>query len=347
MVTDGIDALLLSVGADLPYLTGYRAMPLERLTMAVVTDARAVLIVPALEAPRVTDGGSPFEVVPWDEGGDPVSLVSRLVPDEASIAIGAQTWARFVLELQEALPGSTWRDATGVTSALRVRKDDGELARLRAVGAAADSVMTSLSDTGFAGRTERQLAAEIDRRLRQAGHETVEFVIVASGPNGASPHHEPGDRVMKSGDLVVCDFGGSMGGYQSDTTRTFSVGEPEDDRVSAYAALQSAQQVAFEAVAVGVTCESIDAAARAHLEAEGWGEFFIHRVGHGIGLDVHEEPYLVKGNDSELEPGMAFSIEPGIYIPGRFGMRLEDIVAVTSDGVERLNNSPRELVVVG
>lgn len=347
MEQEQIDAVLLSVGSDLPYLTGYRAMPLERLTMGAVTSGSAVLFVPELEAPRVNIGASSFEVVPWPEGGDPVSMVAEKLAAASRVAIGAQTWARFVLELQAASPAVVWSDATELMAELRMRKDSLELQRLRAVGAAADTVMISLAETPFAGRTERDLASEIDHRLRRAGHETVEFVIVASGPNAASPHHEPSDRQMVPGDLVVCDFGGSMHGYQSDTTRTFSIGEPAAEVADAYQALRRAQQLAFESVAPGVTCESVDAVARSHLSDRGWSDYFIHRVGHGIGLDVHEEPYLVAGNSTEIEPGMTFSIEPGVYVPNTFGMRIEDIVAVTEQGTERLNNSPHDLVVVG
>ena len=346
MVVAEVDALLLSVCSDLPYLTGYRAMPLERLTMAVVTQSDAVLVIPGLEAPRVDRTLLPMELVPWSETDDPVKLVASRLGGAGSMAVGSETWARFLMRLQAAVPGVVWTDAAALMSSLRVRKDADELEKLGAVGRSADSVMTHLAGVPFAGRTEQDLAIEISGQLRAAGHETVEFAIVASGPNGASPHHEPSRRVMEQGDLVVCDFGGSMDGYQSDTTRTFQVGSAGAEEREAYEALRAAQQAAFEAVEPGVTCEAIDQAARSVLEDAGWGEFFIHRVGHGIGLDVHEDPYLVEGNTTIVEPGMSFSIEPGVYVPGRFGMRIEDIVAVTGDGAQRLNQSSRDLVAV-
>lgn len=347
MVVAEVDALLLSVGSDLPYLTGYRAMPLERLTMAVVTQSDAVLVIPGLEAPRVDRTLLPMELVPWSETDDPVKLVASRLGGAGSIAVGSETWARFLMHLQAAVPGVVWTDAAALMSSLRMRKDADELEKLSAVGRAADSVMTHLAGVPFAGRTEQDLAIEISGLLRAAGHETVEFAIVAAGPNGASPHHEPSKRVMEQGDLVVCDFGGSMDGYQSDTTRTFQIGEAGREEQEAYAALRSAQEAAFEAVRPGVACEDIDLAARSVLANAGWGDYFIHRVGHGIGLDVHEDPYLVEGNTASLEPGMVFSIEPGVYLPGRFGMRIEDIVTVTEDAAVRFNQSSRDLVAVG
>ncbi len=343
MAAAGIEALLLSVGSDLPYLTGYRAMPLERLTMAVVTSSDAVLVIPELEAPRVDRRTLPMELHTWSETEDPVRLVAARLGRAGSIAVGTETWARFLIALQEAVPNASWSDAAPLLSELRIRKDPDELEKLSAVGAAADSVMERLRDMPFAGRSEADLAAEISALLRAAGHDTVEFAIVASGPNGASPHHEPSQRVMSAGDLVVCDFGGSMAGYQSDTTRTFRVGGVGAEEQDAYEALREAQQAAFDAVRPGVTCGEIDRTARTVLDGAGWGEYFIHRVGHGIGLDVHEEPYLVEGNATMLETGMVFSIEPGVYVPGRFGMRIEDIVAVTGDGAVRLNQSSRDL----
>jgi Xaa-Pro aminopeptidase len=178
-------------------------------------------------------------------------------------------------------------------------------------------------------------------------HDQALFWIVASGPNSASPHHEPTDRVIEAGDLVVVDFGGKHRGYCSDTTRTFSVGEPDAQQVEVHAAVRAAQEAATAAVAPGVSAEEIDQIARRTITDAGYGEYFIHRTGHGIGLEGHEHPYLVEGNSEKLEPGMCFSIEPGIYLPDRFGVRIEDIVTVTDVGVESLNQANRALVQVG
>ncbi|MFZ0491883.1 MAG: Xaa-Pro peptidase family protein [Acidimicrobiia bacterium] len=348
MARRGIDAMLLSVGSDLPYFTGYVAMPLERLTMLVLPVAEpAVLIVPELEAPRVVEIPGLFDMHPWGETEQPMSIVAGLLNGAYKIAIGDQTWSTFLLQLQERLPSVMFVPGSLLTAELRMRKDPDEVAMLRRAGAAADRVAGRLAGIRFAGRTERELSRVISEMLIEEGHETVGFAIVGSGPNGASPHHEASDRVIEVGDAVVCDFGGSLGGYWSDTTRMFVVDHPPEGFEDPFRVLHSAQAAAVDAVQPGVTAASIDAVARDVITEAGYGEYFIHRTGHGIGTDVHEHPYIVEGNDTVLEPGMTFSIEPGIYLPGRFGMRIEDIVAVTPDGVERLNTSRRDVTMVG
>ncbi|MEA2058678.1 MAG: Xaa-Pro peptidase family protein [Actinomycetota bacterium] len=338
-----VDALMVSVGSDLPYLTGYRAMPLERLTMLVVpASGEPVLVVPELEAPRVVPDRS-FHLRPWGESEDPIRIVADLVGGARRIAIGDQTWATFLISLQERLPTARFENAVPIMSEMRIRKDDDEIAALRAAGAAVDEVVASLAGTRFGGKDERHLAREITEMTLESGHGSVEFAIVASGPNGASPHHEAGERVIGAGDAVVVDFGGRMDGYCSDTTRMFVVGEPDPEFVLAYDVLFRAQEAAVQAVAPGVTAASVDRAARDLITSAGYGEWFIHRTGHGIGRDAHEEPYIVEGNDMVLESSMVFSIEPGIYLPGRWGMRIEDIVVATDGGVERLNRSSRDL----
>jgi Xaa-Pro aminopeptidase len=340
----GADLMLLSIGADLPYFTGYEAMPLERLTMLVVpTDGEAVLVVPRLEAARVAERGAAFTVLPWDETDDPVAIVARQAPDGGVALLGDQTWARFLLELQREMPRTRFESASPVTRELRMRKDPDEISLLRAAGAATDRVVAALDGLRFAGRTERDLAADVQRLTLAEGHDVASFAIVASGPNAASPHHEPTNRVIEQGDAVVIDFGGRWRGYCSDTTRTFVVGTPSEEVARAYVALEAAQGAARAAVRPGVTGEDVDAAARDLLTAEGYGDYFIHRTGHGIGLEVHEHPYIVNGNAEFLEPGMTFSIEPGIYVPGRYGMRIEDIVACGPSAVDEFNRSPRGL----
>ncbi len=344
----GAEVLLLSVGADLPYFTGYEAMPLERLTMLVLpVDGDAVLMVPRLEAARVTPRGGAFTTYAWDETDDPVELVAALCRRAATALIGEQTWARFVLALQAVLPGLGFRSATPVTRELRMRKDETELGLLQAAAAATDRVVEALAGVTFVGRTERSIASEVQEMTRAEGHDVASFAIVAAGPNAASPHHEPTHRVVAEGDTIVVDFGGRWRGYCSDTTRTFVAGEPTPEVADAHAVLADAQAAAREAIRPGVAAEAIDTAARSVIEAAGYGEYFIHRTGHGIGLEVHEHPYIVAGNSELLEPGMAFSVEPGIYIPNRFGMRIEDIMICTSDGGMALNRSPRRLTVVG
>jgi Xaa-Pro aminopeptidase len=347
MARKGVDAMVLSVGSDLPYFTGYAAMPLERLTMLVLpVTGRAVMVVPELEAPRVVEIPDLFDVRPWGETEQPVSIVARLLRGAQCIAIGDQTWSTFLLQLQEQMDAAAFVQASSVTTELRMRKDPEEISMLRRAGAAADRVVGRLAGTRFSGRTEQQMSRLISAMLIEEGHETVEFAIVGSGPNGASPHHEASDRVVEVGDAVVCDFGGSLGGYWSDTTRMFVVDHPPEGFEEPFRVLRRAQASAVDAVRPGVSAASIDGVARDVITEAGYGEYFIHRTGHGIGTDVHEHPYIVEGNETPLEPGMTFSIEPGIYLPGRFGMRIEDIVVVTPDGVERLNTSPRDVMTV-
>ncbi len=350
----GVDVVLLSVGADLPFLTGYEAMPLERLTMLVLPkDGAATLVVPALEASRVVERPDDFTLLPWGETEDPVALVADLAGGATSIAIGDRTWARFVIDLQRALPKAGWTKASTVMTELRARKDAAEIEALRRASAAVDRIAAELQrgEIDLVGCTEAQVSAELGRRILAEGHQRVNFAIVAAGENAASPHHEPGERVIREGEAVLCDFGGTMCdgdgvGYCSDITRCVSLGEPTPEAAEAYAVLIEAQRAAVDAAVVGTACEEVDAAARRIIAAAGWGEHFIHRTGHGIGIEAHEDPYIVSGNGEPLEAGHAFSIEPGIYVPGRFGFRLEDIVVATDAGPDNLNSADHDLALL-
>ncbi|MEA2520027.1 MAG: hypothetical protein QOF49_2107 [Chloroflexota bacterium] len=355
----GLAAALIAVGPDLDYLTGYRAMPLERLTMlAVVAGENPILVVPRLEEPAARAGlRTDVEIATWLETEDPHALVAGLVERArgraaATIATSDRLWSLHLLRLQAAGPGAHWVSATEVLRELRMIKDPDEIELLRLAGAAADRVVDQIASGPLVGRTEEDVAREVRDRLLAEGHELAEFAIVASGPNSASPHHEASERVIEAGEPIVLDIGGALGGYGSDTTRTLWVtgedeanGPPEDYR-HLFGVLLTAQVAATRAVRPGVPAESIDRAARDIIEAEGYGENFFHRTGHGIGLEGHEEPYLVAGNDEPLAAGMAFSVEPGIYLPGRYGARIEDIVVCGADGAIVLNNEPRELRIV-
>lgn len=354
MGTQGVDTLLLSVGPDLPWLTGYEAMPLERLTMLVVPrDGEATLVVPRLEAPRVVERPGVFTIRPFEEVIDPIRLVADLAGATATVAVGDRTWARFVIDLQGALPAASWRKASSVTGPLRAVKDVAEVAALRRAARAADRVAAQLQggELALVGRTEADVSADIGRRLVDEGHQRVNFAIVASGPNAASPHHDADERVIRPGDVVLCDFGGTMladggAGYCSDITRCVSIGEPTTEVAAAYAVLQEAQAAAVAAAVVGTACEEVDATARRIIAAAGYGERFFHRTGHGIGVEEHEDPYMVAGNATPLVSGHAFSVEPGIYTAGAWGMRLEDIVVAAADGPDPLNRADHALVVV-
>ena len=350
----GVEVSLLSVGPELPYLTGYEAMPLERLTMLVLpVDDRPTLVVPRLEAPRVVERPDVFDLLPWDETQDPVDLVVGRTGSAARVAIGDRTWARFLVELQRRLPGTTFSRGNDVVGPVRAVKDAAEIEALQAAGAAADRVARQLQggDIPLIGRTEAEVSADIGRRLVAEGHHRVNFAIVAAGPNAASPHHEPGATVIAAGDAVLCDFGGTMHGpggvgYCSDTTRVVAAGSAPPDLVEAYEALLAAQQAAVQGAVVGTSCEAVDSVARDALTEAGWGEWFIHRTGHGIGIEEHEDPYIVQGNGEPLQAGHAFSVEPGVYLPGRWGIRLEDIVVATDAGPLACNATDHDLVVV-
>ncbi|MGW4643728.1 M24 family metallopeptidase [Sphaerisporangium sp. NPDC004334] len=347
----GIGALLLTPGPDLRYVTGYDALPLERLTCLVVpAEGEAFMVVPRLELPAAEHSPASrlgLEFVAWDETDDPYALVARRVGAVATVGLADRMWAMQSLRFRSALPGAEQVLAGSVLRELRMRKSPAEVAALREAGAAIDAVHAQVPGLLKEGRTEREVGRDIAEAILAAGHSTVDFVIVGSGPNGASPHHELSDRVIQAGDPVVVDIGGQMpSGYCSDSTRTYSVGEPPADFSAYYEVLRQAQEAACAAVRPGVPCEAVDAAAREIIADAGYGERFIHRTGHGIGLETHEEPYIVSGNAEPLAPGFAFSVEPGVYLPGRHGSRIEDIVVCTETGGERLNNRPHDLVVV-
>jgi Xaa-Pro aminopeptidase len=352
----GVDALLLSVGPDLPWLSGYEAMPLERLTMLVVpVGDEATLVVPRLEAPRVVERPDVFTLRTWEETDDPIAIVAGLASGAGQLAVGDRTWARFVLDLQAALPPARWRRGSEVVGPLRMAKDAAEVDALRAAARAADRVAAQLQggEIPLVGRTEAEVSADIGQRLLAEGHYKVNFAIVAAGEHAASPHHEAGDRVIRAGEVVLCDFGGTMHaadgvGYCSDITRCVWTGgaEPPAEVAEVYGVLHDAQRAACAAATVGTPCEDVDAAARLPIAGAGWGSEFIHRTGHGIGIEEHEDPYVVAGNRTPLAPGHAFSVEPGIYVAGRWGFRLEDIVVATEGGPEELNRADHALVVV-
>jgi Xaa-Pro aminopeptidase len=347
----GLDALLLTPGPDLRYVTGYNAHESERLTCLVVpADSDPVLVVPRLElrgAHASPAGALGIELTGWDETDDPFALVAaRLGSAAGTVGLSDRMWALMVLRFRAAMPGTEQVLASAALRELRARKSPAEVAALRAAGEAIDRVHAQVPGWLRPGRTEKQVAADIGEAILAEGHARVDFTIVGSGPNGAIPHHTASDRVLQAGDAVVVDIGGTMpSGYCSDCTRTYAIGEPSEEFAAYYRVLQAAQEAAFLAVRPGVMAEAVDAAARKPITAAGYGEFFVHRTGHGIGLETHEDPYIVSGNTEELRPGHAFSIEPGIY-PGKDGARIEDIVVCTGEGRERLNNAIRDLVVV-
>ncbi|GAA2895482.1 MULTISPECIES: aminopeptidase P family protein [Streptomyces] len=346
----GLAGLLVAPGPDLVWLTGYTPPAVtERLTLLVLAAGQEpVLVVPALEAPDAhkAAGASALTLRDWTDGKDPYAATAALLDASGRFGISDNAWALHLLALRQAMPGSSYTSLTEALPMLRAVKDAAELELMAAAGAAADATFEEIRNVPFAGRRESEVAADLDRHLRRHGHEQVDFTIVASGPNGANPHHEAGDRVIERGDMVVLDFGGLRDGYGSDTSRTVHVGEPTGEERRVHDIVRAAQEAGFGAVRPGAACQDVDRAARAVIADAGYGEYFIHRTGHGIGVTTHEPPYMIEGELQPLVPGMCFSVEPGIYLPGRFGVRIEDIVTVTEDGGRRLNTTSRELVIV-
>ncbi|MEV6396130.1 aminopeptidase P family protein [Streptomyces sp. NPDC051907] len=346
----GLAGLLIAPGPDLVHLTGYRPTAVtERLTVLVLAAGRdPVLVVPALEAADAEHavGAPALTLRDWTDAKDPYAATAPLLDAGGRFGVSDNTWALHLLGLQQALPGTSYVALTEALPMLRAVKDAHELERLAAAGAAADATYEEILKVRFSGRRESDVAADLAALLRQFGHSQVDFTVVGSGPNGANPHHEAGERTIEQGDMVVLDFGGLKDGYGSDTSRTVHVGDPTPAEQHIHEVVREAQQAGVDAVKPGAACQEVDRAAREIIEEAGYGDLFIHRTGHGIGVTTHEPPYMIEGEELEMVPGMCFSVEPGIYLPGRFGVRIEDIVTVTEDGGKRLNNTAREMAIV-
>jgi Xaa-Pro aminopeptidase len=349
MARQGIDLLVVGASADLRYLIGYEGHESERMSVLVLPrDGEPHYVVPGLEAPLLHDQRDLLEIVPWEETEDPAVKVAAVAGTAAlgTVAAGDELWSVFTLRLQRAMPRARWSEGGQLLRPLRMIKDEREIALLAEAARRTDESWEEFLTTSITELTEWEVRDRLMGLLTVRGLQPV-FCNVGSGPNGASPHQTASDRVVGPGDAVVCDWGGSLESYNSDVTRTAHVGEPSPEFVRAYEAVLAANQAAFEAVRPGVPCQEIDRAARGVLAQAGYGDAFIHRTGHGLGLSLHEEPYLVEGNTLPLAEGMVFSDEPGVYFPGQFGIRIEDTVVCTADGGRRLNEATRELRVMG
>ncbi|WP_405484841.1 M24 family metallopeptidase [Streptomyces sp. NBC_00009] len=346
----GLAGVLVAPGPDMVWLTGYSpTADTERLTMLVLAPGHdPVLVVPTLEAPDAAKavGAKALTLRDWTDGKDPYAVTAPLLDVSGRFGISDNAWAMHLIGLQKALPDTSYASLTEALPMLRAVKDAAELERLTAAGEAADATYEEIKKVPFAGRRETDVAGDLADLLRQFGHSQVDFTVVGSGPNGANPHHEAGERVIENGDMVVLDFGGLKHGYGSDTSRTVHVGEPTAEEQRVHDIVREAQAAGCAAVKPGAACQDVDRAARAVITEFGYGQYFIHRTGHGIGVTTHEPPYMIEGEEQPLVPGMCFSVEPGIYLPGRFGVRIEDIVTVTEDGVRRLNSTSRDMAIV-
>jgi Xaa-Pro aminopeptidase len=346
----GLTGVLVTPGPDLVYLAGYAPVAItERLTLLALQKGREpAMVLPSLERPDAESAPSAgtIALTDWVDGTDPFAKFAPVLDSVGTYAISDSAWALQLLGLQQALPDTHYVSMTAALPMLRAIKDAEELDRLAAAGAAADACFEAILEVRFAGRKETEVASDLAKLLIDHGHSQVDFTVVGSGPNGANPHHEAGDRTIEGGDMIVLDFGGLKNGYGSDTSRTVHVGEPTDQEREVHEIVRAAQQAGYEAVRPGVACQDIDRACRSVISEAGYGKQFLHRTGHGIGVTTHEPPYMVEGETQPLQPGMCFSVEPGIYLADRFGVRIEDIVTVTKDGGRRLNATTRELQIV-
>jgi Xaa-Pro aminopeptidase len=358
MADANADLAVLFPSSNLHYLAGFDEEPAERpLFLFVPPEHEPVFVVPDLYETQVRAESWVETVHAYGDDEDPMAVVREVLEalevavvdaggdGSPHVLVDDSMWAVFTQALRGVMPDAEWGLASEVLADVRIRKDDAELDALRRAGAVADEVSEWVRSRGedVVGLTETELAAEIEGALRERGATGVSFpVIVGAGPNGAMPHHTHGDREIVAGDPVVLDFGGVVDDYPGDQTRTVVfAGEPSEEFERVHGVVREALEAGVDAVEPGVQAQAVDTAAREVIADAGYGDAFVHRTGHGVGLDVHESPYVVDGNDRELEPGMVFSVEPGVYLDGRFGVRIEDLVVVTDDGCERLNDSPR------
>lgn len=346
-----VDVLLFSVSTDLTYITGYETWPSERLTLfALPKQGSGTMLMPEFEAGPLRETNPSFNIVTWAESDNPFRLVDEIIDYRGSrqlrIHVTDTMPSRFVLPLVNVIDGAEWGLASGIISSQRMVKSPAEVDSLRHAQSQAMGCLAALLNRQFAGQREIDIGRELWSICLDSDLKVSNFAIVGSGPNGAHPHYHLGDRVITEGDAVVIDFGGSYQGYRADLTRTIHVGDPSTEFLDAYNAVKDAQEAAFQTVRPGATCESIDAIGRTVISERGYGPNFVHRMGHGIGLDEHEEPYIIQGNKMSVQAGMTFTLEPGIYIEGKFGIRIEDQVVVTETGAERLGDFTRELMVV-
>ncbi|MDP2728137.1 MAG: Xaa-Pro peptidase family protein, partial [Dehalococcoidia bacterium] len=349
MAGEGVDSFLASPSSDMLYLSGCPLKPSERLALLVLPpEVSPFLLVPALESPDLGGLAGLFAVHPWADPLDPIELLRVVLGDAKAltVAVSDQLWAAYLLQLQGGFPNARFIPGSRLLRTLRMVKDPEEIETLSEVSAMADRVFQKVLSIKVEGLTESQLSARLAIFMMEEGFESLDFRIVASGENGAAPHHFPGERRIEKGDPIVMDYGGTYRGYYADTTRTICVGEPSSEFRDVYEIVRRAQEAGIAAAKPGVEASIVDAAARSIIEDAGYGDYFIHRTGHGIGLDVHEDPPIGKASATILKEGMAFTVEPGIYLPGRFGVRIEDVVVLTTQGAQRLNQSPRELMSV-
>jgi len=348
----GLDALFLAPGANMYYLSGFLEEASERLlTLIVPQTGEPFFIVPELYEEQVRSSSWVENLVSWKDSRDPKAALSAAMKQTPNryqaIGVDSRMWSRFLLMLLAVAPDARFEDAASVMNDLRIRKAPEEVELLERSAEIADAAFSEMLKECREGIREKEVATEIVHQLRRLGADGIAFEPVASsGPNAALPHYRSGDRKLQRGDLVVLDFGCLYRGYNSDITRTVAIGSSDDEKKKVHSIVRSAQEEACQRAAEGMEAQSLDGVAREIIEDAGYGRFFIHRTGHGIGLEIHEEPYIVAGNSVKLAEGMAFSVEPGIYVPGQYGVRIEDIVTMEAGKARRLNKCTRELMIL-
>ncbi len=349
----GMDALAVVPGANLRYLAGLDMHMNERLTVAFFpAEGQPAMVLPALEQPRAqAQAPFPIRFYPWTDSEGPQGALQRAVDDLGldGRRLGAEYTAMRLIELrgiEQAAPEVVVGDATDILGSLRMAKDADELAAMRKAVAIVEQALAAAIGQIRAGMTERELADIWEAGMRAAGSGPSFTTIIASGPNAANPHHSNTDRAFEPGDLIIMDGGALHDGYASDITRTVALGQPSAEARRIYELVQAANAAGRAAARPGASGDAVDRAARAVIEAGGYGPQFVHRTGHGLGLEVHEPPYMVAGNTAPLAPGMTFTVEPGIYVSGLCGVRIEDNVVITADGAESLTSFERDLIVI-
>jgi Xaa-Pro dipeptidase len=344
---NGWEAVIASSPANFFYFTGTWLDSHERLQAVVIPRTGSASIIAHEMSREEISAPDGVQLLFWKDGESAIQVLSEILPEQGVISIDNQWPSEKLIDLMSIRKHLSFVKSTSVIGALRLRKDESEIELLRKSGEIADRVMGKIISFVKPGMTEKQVADELKRLFQMEGVERLSFhPIIGTGANGAIPHHQSDETRLAEGDIVVIDMGGIKDHYCSDMTRTIVIGEPTEEMVKVYEIVRKAQDEAVKAIKPGVPMKFIDQVARSIISEAGYGEFFTHRIGHGLGIEVHEEPYLTSNNEQLLEEGMVVSVEPGIYLSGKFGVRIEDIVVVTENGAERLNHFPRELVRV-
>jgi len=346
MKSHGVQAAVFTPSTDYRYLTGSKKQPGQRVTALALTPERTMLMLPGFEAGNEKELAREMELVPYTDLDDPAKLLASLLPADGTTAVGHDIRAGFLLALQSRLPQIQWRSADFLLTPIRRKKDAEEIRIIETAQHMAERALSRLVAQPLVGKTEQEIASILKKLRLEEGFDAVGDGIVASGPNTALPHHVNGSRTLQEGDVLMFDIGGTYEGYHADFTRTFAVGKIPEGFAEIYQIVLEAHLAGKAAAKAGVPAAQVDQAARQVIEKRGYGPCFTHRLGHGIGLDIHEEPFITAASQLPLETGNVFSCEPGIYLPGRFGVRIEDLLVLEEDGVRSLNELGKELRVI-